>query len=83
MNILGIHIGHDSAAALIVDGKIIAHVAQERFVGLKHYAGLPTKSIKYCLDAATLSMENIDALAVPSQRDVLELNYLLELDERM
>ena len=51
MNILGIHIGHDSSVALIRDGKIIADVAEERFTRTKHYAGLPIRSLEYCLKA--------------------------------
>lgn len=81
MNVLGIHIGHDSSVALVVDGKIIADVAEERFIRAKHYAGLPIKSLKYCLEAGDLSIEDIDFIAIPSKKDVFELNYLLKLSK--
>ena len=44
MKVLGIHIGHDSSAALIVDGCIVADVAEERFNRIKHSCELPVIS---------------------------------------
>ncbi len=79
MKVLGIHIGHDSSAALVIDGKIVADVAEERFTRTKHYCGLPTKSIEYCLSSQNLSIKDIDAIAVPSVGDVPSLNFLLDL----
>lgn len=80
MNILGIHIGHDSSAALVRDGKIVADVAEERFSRIKHYCGLPLQSIAYCLKSQGLRMEDIDVVAVPAIGSVTELNFLLGLD---
>jgi len=79
MNVLGIHIGHDSGAALVIDGKIIADVSEERFTGIKHYSGLPIQSIEYCLKAGNIAMTEIDIVAVPSKAPFPELNYLLDL----
>jgi carbamoyltransferase len=79
MNILGIHIGHDSSAALIVDGRIIADVAEERFTRTKHYAGLPIHAIEYCLSSRKLTMADLDAVAVPAHGSVPDLNFLLDL----
>ena len=80
MKILGIHIGHDSSAALIVDGRIIADVAEERFVRIKHYAGLPVQSVQYCLEEGKLDMADIDAIAVLSENPMPALNHLLKLE---
>ena len=80
MRVLGIHIGHDSSAALVVDGRIVADVAEERFTRTKHYAGLPVKSIAYCLKAGGITIEDVDAVAVPTAGSMPELNYLLALD---
>ena len=66
MNVLGIHIGHDSSACLVVDGRIVADVAEERFTRTKHYAGLPINAIDYCLSEGGLKIEDIDQVAVPS-----------------
>ena len=79
MNILGIHIGHDSSAALVVDGKIVADVAEERFTRTKHYCGLPIASIDYCLKSQNLKMADIDVVAVPTECSVPDLNFLLDL----
>jgi len=79
VNILGIHIGHDSSAALVVDGKIVADVAEERFTRTKHYCGLPIASIDYCLKSQKLKMADIDIVAVPADCSVPDLNFLLDL----
>ena len=65
MNILGLNIFHaDTSACLIVDGKIICAVEEERFTRIKHYAGFPINSIKFCLEQAKLSLHNIDYIAL-------------------
>jgi carbamoyltransferase len=43
---------HDSAAALLVDGRIVAAAQEERFSRRKHDAGFPGNAILYCLEAA-------------------------------
>jgi carbamoyltransferase len=79
MNVLGIHIGHDSSAALVHDGRIMADVAEERFVRIKHYSGLPIRSIECCLESQNLSMNDIDAIAIPALGIAPELNFLFGL----
>src|SRR4029079_17074491 len=54
--------GHDSAAALIVDGTIVACVAEERINRLKHSALFPAGAIDYCLREAGRSMGDVDEL---------------------
>ena len=50
MKILGISaFYHDSAATLLIDGKIIASVQEERFTRIKHDKNYPKESIKFCL----------------------------------
>lgn len=49
MKILGIHQGHDSSAAVVVDGVVVADVQEERFNRVKHSADLPLDSILYCM----------------------------------
>ncbi len=52
MKILGISgFYHDSAAALIVDGKVVSAVEEERFSGKKHDSSFPYKSIEWILDS--------------------------------
>ena len=63
MNILGISAYyHDSAAALIRDGKIIAAAQEERFSRKKHDAGYPAGAVEYCLAEGGIR-EEIDAVA--------------------
>jgi len=65
MRILGLNAYHgDSAAALIVDGKLVAAVEEERFRRVKHWAGLPTESIRYCLREAGIGLDQVDAIAI-------------------
>lgn len=79
MNILGIHIGHDSSAALVIDGKIIADVCEERFSRIKHYCGLPFKAVEFCLAQGRLKIGDIDLVAVSSSKPIPELKHLFVL----
>jgi carbamoyltransferase len=80
VNILGIHIGHDSSVALVKDGRLVADVAEERFVRLKHYSGIPFYALEYCLQAGGLSMKEIDVVAVSSGHAVPQLNFLFDME---
>lgn len=64
MFILGISaLYHDSAAAIIKDGEIIAAAQEERFTRIKHDSSLPIHAIKYCLNVAgELSGSDLDAV---------------------
>ena len=48
---------HDSAAALVVDGRIVAAAQEERFTRKKHDAGFPKHAVEYCLAEAQLTPE--------------------------
>lgn len=71
MNILGFsggtHIGNqDAAAALLVDGRLVAAAEEERFVGIKFANGhLPRSAIQFCLNQAGLGMRDIDVAVFP------------------
>jgi len=63
--IIGINSFHgDSSACILKDGKLIAAVEEERFRRIKHWAGFPDLSIKYCLSAANCTLEQVDHIAV-------------------
>ena len=51
---------HDAAAALVIDGNIVAAAQEERFTRKKHDDSFPTHAIEYCLNAAGLSPEKLD-----------------------
>lgn len=64
MTILGIScFYHDSAAALIVDGRIVAAAQEERFTRKKHDSQFPSRAIQYVLSEAKLSVSDIDTVA--------------------
>lgn len=54
---------HDSAAALVIDGHIVAAAQEERFSRRKHDAGFPMQAVRYCLAEAALSAEQLDYVA--------------------
>jgi len=61
INILGISaFFHDSAAALVRDGRIIAAAQEERFTRKKGDADFPSRSIDYCLDQDGIGVRNLD-----------------------
>ncbi|HSO73986.1 MAG TPA: carbamoyltransferase N-terminal domain-containing protein, partial [Blastocatellia bacterium] len=65
LHILGINAYHgDASAAIIKDGEIIAAVEEERFNRVKHCAGFPGESIRYCLSAAGVSIEDIEHVGI-------------------
>jgi carbamoyltransferase len=55
--------GHDSAAALVIDGEIVAAAAEERFNRLKHSGAFPINAINYCLKEGRIALEDIDEIA--------------------
>ena len=68
---------HDSAAALLIDGKIIAAAQEERFTRKKHDPSYPYNSIKYVLDEAKLNLSQIDQI-VFYEKPFLKFERLLE-----
>lgn len=65
MTILGINAYHaDSSAAIFVDGKLIAATEEERFTRVKHWAGFPALAIKFCLQEAGITLEQLDYIAI-------------------
>src|SRR3989338_5105301 len=71
MNVLGINQfpgmlawTHDSAAALVKDGELIASAEEERFNRLRHSRGYPHQAVAYCLAEGNLKKEDIDIIAL-------------------
>lgn len=65
MNILGINAFHgDASACLVIDGRLIAAVEEERFSRIKHAAGFPVEAIRYCLKEGGLRLEDVHHIAV-------------------
>ena len=77
-NILGISaFYHDSAAALIVDGEIVAAAQEERFTRKKHDAGFPGCAIKSCLAEGGIDLKDVDYIAF-YDKPLIKFERLLE-----
>ena len=68
---------HDSAAAIVVDGKIVAAVQEERFTRKKFDADFPIRSVEYCLEEANLNPEDLDFVGF-YDKPLLKFERLLE-----
>jgi carbamoyltransferase len=78
VSILGISaFYHDSAAALVVDGDLVAAAQEERFTRKKHDAAFPANAIRSCLDIARMSAEEIDYVAY-YEKPLVKFDRLLE-----
>jgi carbamoyltransferase len=78
MRILGISaFYHDSAAALVEDGAILAAAQEERFTRKKHDPGFPKHAVRYCLDAAGTGPDGVDLIAF-YDKPFLKFERLLE-----
>jgi len=78
MNILGISaFYHDSAAALVRDGEIVAAAQEERFTRVKHDSRFPSNAVGYCLEAAGLTPGKLDYV-VFYEKPLLKFERLLE-----
>ena len=78
MRILGISaFYHDSAAALVVDGAIVAAVQEERFTRKKHDDNFPASAIRYCLDAGGLTAADLDHV-VYYEKPFIKFERLIE-----
>ncbi len=78
MNILGISaFYHDSAAALVRDGAIVAAAQEERFTRVKHDPRFPSNAVRFCLEAAQIDADHLD-FVVFYEKPLLHFERLLE-----
>ncbi len=68
---------HDSAAALISDGEIVAAAQEERFTRIKHDAGYPVNAVEYCLREANCKLGDVDYV-VYYEKPFIKFERLLE-----
>jgi carbamoyltransferase len=68
---------HDSAAALLVDGRVVAAAQEERFTRIKHDSRFPKNAVDYCLSEGGLAPEDIDHV-VFYEKPFLKFERLLE-----
>ncbi len=78
MRVLGISaFYHDSAAALIEDGRLVSAAQEERFTRKKHDSGFPQNAVQFCLDRAGIKMADVDYVAF-YDKPFLKFERLLE-----
>jgi len=81
-SILGINAYHgDASAALVCDGELVAAVEEERFNRIKHWAGFPAESIRYCLEAGRLDAGELNHVAIsfdPRANLARRIRFLLQ-----
>ncbi|MBE0532457.1 MAG: carbamoyltransferase [Rhodospirillales bacterium] len=78
MRVLGISaFYHDSAAALVEDGRIVAAAQEERFTRKKHDSGFPHRAVDFCLERAGVGLEEVDSVAF-YDKPFLKFERLLE-----
>ncbi|MFT3682464.1 MAG: carbamoyltransferase [Ferruginibacter sp.] len=68
---------HDSAAAIIIDGKIVSAAQEERFTRKKNDESFPINAIRFCLDFANVTIDDLDAIAF-YDKPLLKFERLLE-----
>ena len=78
MNILGVNFyQHNSSAALVIDGKLIAAIEEERLTRIKDDGQVPLEAIKYCLLEANLKLSDIDIVTISLDfKRLLKKKYL-------
>jgi carbamoyltransferase len=68
---------HDAAAALLIDGEVVAAAQEERFTRKKHTPDFPVNAIKYCLEYSKVKIDDLDAV-VFYDKPLLKFERLLE-----
>ena len=68
MNILGISTGHDSGACIVVDGKIVAAINEERLSRIKNNVGFPLRSIEKVLLISNIKVSDLHYIAIEGNK---------------
>jgi carbamoyltransferase len=96
--VLGVYTGHDPAACLVRDGAIAVMIEEERLTRVKHalpkavrdlwprfggkFGYFPWASVAYCLDAAGLGIDELDAIVLPEDATACDMASLLPVKDR-
>jgi carbamoyltransferase len=82
MIILGINAYHaDSSAAILINGKLVAAIEEERFTRVKHWAGFPSLAVQFCLKEAGVTLNEVDHIAIgrdPKAKFFRKIMFLLK-----
>jgi hypothetical protein len=84
MNILGISaFYHDSAAALVRDGEVVAAAQEERFSRIRHDSEFPAQAVEYCLAAANITVKDLDRIVFYSHWQTNSYGHVSQLEYPM
>ncbi|WP_404385099.1 carbamoyltransferase C-terminal domain-containing protein [Caenispirillum salinarum] len=75
MKVLAIHPGHNSTAALVVDGELVAAISQEKADNIKNSAAFPSDASQWCLDTAGLAPRDIDKVVIAGEEVMPQACY--------
>ena len=78
--VLAMSYGHEANATLMVNGKIITSVAEERFTKQKCQMNYPKNSINFCLTYGNISANDLDVFAIVSKNNLMEQNLVNRID---
>lgn len=81
MNIISINDGHNASVALLVDGKIVSAIQEERLTRIKNKFGFPYKSVEWILDSNNLNVRNVDRWVYVS--NYIPMNMVEDREERI
>ena len=76
MIVLGINDGHNSSASLIIKGKLICSVSEERYSRQKNHFGFPFESVKEVLKFAKIDIKDVDRIAMSSKHFIPSYYYV-------
>ncbi len=79
-SVLAISYGHEANASIMVNGKLIASVAEERFTKKKCQMNYPKNSINYCLKFSGIKANDLNTIAIVSKNDLMEQNLVNRID---
>ena len=79
-SVLAISYGHEANASIMINGKIVASAAEERFTKKKCQMGYPKNAINFCLKYAGIKSNNLDVIAIVSKNDLMEQNLVNRID---
>lgn len=82
MVILGINPSHLSTACLLIDGKIIACISEERFSRVKNQAGLPKEAIKACLELGKIKINDVDLMVLSFKDPMINTGFAMHSENK-
>ena len=74
--VLGINSAHDASACVLVDGRLVVAVGEERLTRVKHHEGYPHRAVAYCLEGAGVTLADVNCVVIneyPQTDHALEL----------